>query len=186
MTSHFHFRRTLEASACLLRLDGDRMDQMRLLKLLYIAEREWLGEAAESLTGDRVVAMERGPVLSEVFDLIKRVSHRHSAVWDEHIAREGYLVVLRRTPGTGSLSRGILRKLAEVTERCRSLDHWELSELTHGFAEWKECYTGPRPPATIPREAILKAVGQPDLAAEVEENETLSQALDELFGEVGT
>ena len=42
MNLRFQFERALQASAYLLRLDGKRMAYLRLLKLLYIADREWL------------------------------------------------------------------------------------------------------------------------------------------------
>jgi hypothetical protein len=57
MHLRFNFKRTLQASAYLLRLDGKRMPYMRLLKLLYIADREWLAEMGESITGDRAYAI---------------------------------------------------------------------------------------------------------------------------------
>ena len=64
MNFRFNFERALQASAYLLRLDGKRMGYLRLLKLLYIADREWLAETGESITGDRAYAMKYGPVLS--------------------------------------------------------------------------------------------------------------------------
>jgi uncharacterized phage-associated protein len=55
----------------LLELHGDRMEYVRLLKLLYIADREMMAEAGAPITGDRAVAMDHGPVLSHVYDLVK-------------------------------------------------------------------------------------------------------------------
>ena len=49
MTFRFHFDRALQASACLLRFDGKRMGYLRLLKLLYIADREGLAETGETI-----------------------------------------------------------------------------------------------------------------------------------------
>lgn len=39
------------------------MSYLRMLKLLYLADRESLKETGHTITGDRVVAMEHGPVL---------------------------------------------------------------------------------------------------------------------------
>jgi uncharacterized phage-associated protein len=59
----------------LLRQDGVRcMNYMRLLKLLYIADRESLPRTGRPIVGGPVIAMERGPVLEEVFDLIRGTS----------------------------------------------------------------------------------------------------------------
>ena len=73
MTFRFDFLKTLQASGVLLQLDANRMAYIRLLKLLYIADRELLAETGRTLTGDEAVAMKNGPVLSRVYDLIKGV-----------------------------------------------------------------------------------------------------------------
>ena len=78
MTFRFHFEKTLQASAVLLGLDGGRMDRIRLLKLLYIVDRELLAEIGRPLTGDMAIAMKHGPVLSQVYDLIKGIAGRTS------------------------------------------------------------------------------------------------------------
>src|SRR5271155_4089348 len=64
--------KTIQAIGVLLRADGvKRMNYMRLLKLLYMADRESLRETGRPITGGPVTAMERGPVLEEVYDLIR-------------------------------------------------------------------------------------------------------------------
>src|SRR3954451_19324827 len=114
MHFRFHFERTLQASAHLLRLDGKRMGYLRLLKLLYIADREWLAETGDSITGDRALAMKNGPGLSPVYDLI-RGDAAQSGQWDDFIHKDGYTVALVKDPGRGDLSKGIIDKLSEVT-----------------------------------------------------------------------
>ena len=51
MNFRFDFHKTLQASGVLLSLDANRMAYIRLLKLLYIADREWLAEAGRTITG---------------------------------------------------------------------------------------------------------------------------------------
>ena len=53
MTFRFRSLKTTQGAALLLALDGRSMDRMRLLKLLYIADRELLAESGGMLTGDR-------------------------------------------------------------------------------------------------------------------------------------
>ena len=71
MQLRFNFEKSLQAAGVLLQLEEGRMPYLRLLKLLYIADRELLAESAASLTGDRAYAMKHGPVLSHVYSLIK-------------------------------------------------------------------------------------------------------------------
>ena len=180
MHQPFIFARTLQASACLLRLDGKRMGYLRLLKLLYIADREWLAETGESITGDRASAMKYGPILLNVYDLVTGKGSQ-AGVWDDFIHTEGYAVALVADPGRGELSRGIVDKLTEVTERYRGIDDWELSEQTHEFREWADNYTGSGA-SPIPWQEILHAQGRPEMVAVVERQEAVRQAVDAIFG----
>ena len=179
MHFRFNFERALQASAYLLRLDGKRMGYLRLLKLLYIADREWLAETGESITGDRAYAMKYGPVLSSLYDLVKGSGSR-AGEWDDYIHTEGYAVELVSDPGRGELSKGIVHKLAEVTKRYAELDDWELSERTHEFREWSDHFRGETSP--IPWRDILAAQGKPEMIAVVERDEAARQTLDEIFG----
>ncbi len=71
--------------------------------------------------------MKFGPVLSSVYDLIKGNGSK-AGIWDDFIHTEGYAVELVADPGRGELSRAIVKKLTEVTERYRNLDEFELSD----------------------------------------------------------
>ena len=61
------------------------MNYMRLLKVLYIAEREILAESSTPLMRSTVVAMERGPVLEDVLHLI-RGEHSATDKWAADIS----------------------------------------------------------------------------------------------------
>ena len=143
MNFRFDFHKTLQASGVLLSLDANRMAYVRLLKLLYIADREWLAEAGRTITGDEAVAMKNGPVLSRVYDLIKGVAPRTDD-WGDFIRKADYSVELKKDPGRGKLSKGEIEKLTEVADRYRAMDDWELSEHTHEFPEWRNHYQARR------------------------------------------
>ena len=179
MNFRFNFERALQASACLLRLDDKRMGYLRLLKLLSIADREWLAETGESITGDRAYAMKYGPVLSSIYDLVKGNGSR-AGEWDDYIHTEGYALELVADPGRGELSKGIVQKLLEVTKRYADLDDWELSERTHEFKEWAAHFRGEISP--IPWQDILRAQGKPEMIAVVERDEAARQTFDDVFG----
>ncbi len=183
MPLRFDFQKGLQASGVLLRLEDGQMPFMRLLKLLYIAERETLAETAAPIVGDRVVAMARGPVMAHVYDLIKGQSSG-SAEWSASIETRGYAVKLVDDPGRGRLSKGEIEKLTDVSERYRSKDHWEISELTHDFPEWRQHYPGDGPGGSypIPWQDVLRAQGREDLIEAVEEREATLDHLHSLFG----
>jgi hypothetical protein len=104
MTLRFNFEKTLQGAGVLLHLDADRMAYIRLLKLLYIADRELLAETGRSMTGDEAVAMKNGPVLSRIYDLIKGVGPKFQE-WGDFIHTNYYSVELMKDPGRGKLSK---------------------------------------------------------------------------------
>jgi uncharacterized phage-associated protein len=180
MKFRFNLGKTLQAAGLLLGLDENRMDRIRLLKLLYIADRELLAEVGRPLTGDTPVAMKYGPVPSKVYDLIKEVPGRTSE-WSQFISSTDYSVVLQNDPGKGKLSKREIEKLKEITDRYRGLDDFDLSELTHQFPEWVTHYTTDTS-TPIPWEEILRAQGKGQLAEVIERDEAAARYLDDLFG----
>jgi uncharacterized phage-associated protein len=170
----------VQASGVLLQLDANRMASIRLLKLLYIADRELLAETGRTITGDQAVALKNGPVLGRAYDLIKGVAPQ-SREWSVFIHRVHYSVELKEGPGRGKLSKVEIEKLTEVTERFRTMDDWELSEHTHEFPEWKN-HHGPGASTPIPWQEMLEAQGKAELVEIVERNETARHYLDALFG----
>jgi uncharacterized phage-associated protein len=180
MHFRFDFEKTLQASGLLLNLDGGRMGRIRLLKLLYIADRELLAESGRTLTGDSAVAMKHGPVLGRVHDLIKDIAGTN-AEWSDHLGSVGYQVILKKDPGRKNLTRREIDKLMEVTDRYRSYGEFDLSEYTHGFEEWSKHYQ-PDTSTTIDWEEILKAQGKTDLIEIVERDEEDRRELEQLFG----
>ena len=106
MRLRFNERKATQAAARLLKLRGAQMSYMKLIKLLYLADRTALLRWGRPITTDSYVSVERGPVLSRVLDLAtdEEVPGQHS-VWAEHITEpEHYSVRLRKDPGADELS----------------------------------------------------------------------------------
>jgi uncharacterized phage-associated protein len=110
---------------------------MRLLKLLYIADREAIAETLHPITGDNAVAMDHGPVLSQTYKLIRREAQVHQEVWDGFIAQEGARNhVLINDPGKDLLSEFEIAKLETVSNMRRGMSDSAIREETHRFPEW--------------------------------------------------
>ncbi|CAN5903558.1 hypothetical protein BH23PLA1_BH23PLA1_06180 [soil metagenome] len=180
MQFHFDFGKVLQAAGVLLHLDGKRMSRLRLLKLLYIADRELIAEVGRTISGDCAVAMKNGPVLSRTYDLIKGESGR-AGEWDNYSHSEGYAVELRSEPGRGRLSKYEIEKLTEVSDRYRRLDDFDLSELTHQFPEWQRNYRSCTS-TPISWVHVLESKGREELVQMIEEDEAARRTLHEMFG----
>ncbi len=184
MPFQFNQERATQAVAFLLqRANGHRENYMRLIKLLYIADRESLKETGRPITGDRFVAMERGPVLSELYDLIMDKSPR-SAEWKTFIQkRPRYEIELISDPGDGELSQYDKDKLAEVWTRYEDMDEWAMVKETHKLREWKRNKPRPSSSKTISLSDVLIAVGLPhNRQTEIFQIAHDLKAIDHLFG----
>ncbi len=180
----FKFDKAIQAAAYLLRREHPRqqMNYMRLLKMLYIADRESIRQTGCPITGDRVVAMKQGPVLSGVYNLIKE-EHDRSSEWSGFIRRKGkFNVWLFSDPGQPNLSRLDAETLERVAMEHHS-DTWRsLVKLTHTFQEWKTNNPGGGSSREIPLKDIVEAVGRSADLADIEEDARTDCAFASLFG----
>ena len=159
MVFRFKIEKAIQAVAALLHFHGSKeMSYLRMLKLLYIADRESLKETGRPITGDRVVAMEHGPVLSSEYDLIKG-AHTGWPTWSEYLGKKGYRIELLRDPGNGALSKYEVGKLRELTERYAEKNEWDMVEIIHSLDEWKKNDPG-KSSKPIPFEDLLEAIGR--------------------------
>jgi uncharacterized phage-associated protein len=181
MYFRFGTRKIVEAAATLLRTEaGRRMSYLRLLKLLYIADRESLRETGRPIVGTRPVAMAQGPVLSEVYDLIKG-EHSDEPVWFEFIRKDGYEVELGKDPGVLKLSRYEIGVLTRTAEENSNTDDWELVQKTHTFEEWRRNYQDGTS-TTIPFKDIIQAVGRAEDQDEILRDAEQTKAVRRFFG----
>ncbi len=181
----FDVDRTCQAVACLLRpLPGHRMNYMRLLKLLYLAERKSLQESGGPLTGSPVVAMERGPVLEDVFSLIRQ-THPDTPGWSKFFRAEKYELVMLADPGNRRLTPFIVDTLNAIALLHEEHDEFDMVDITHTLPEWQKNDPGKscRP---IPLEDILNAVGRSkdldDIVAFARQRESSFLPLPEMGG----
>ena len=154
-TPLFDERKAAEAAAFLLFKAGGSLPLIKLVKLLYLAERLSLQRYGEPLTGDRLVSMPNGPVLSMTYDHIQGALPSCEGGWESWVAdRAGHVVALRdgskiRTPEQDllRLSDSDLEVLTEVWERFGHWDRWKLVRYTHSDAcpEWEDPEGSSRP-----------------------------------------
>jgi hypothetical protein len=187
METKFYLARTLQAAAHLLKLQPrQQMSSLRLVKLLYIADREMLAEHLFLITCDQPVATKKGPILTQTLDLI-RGSADPAALqqWQASLKTVGQDVVLVDDPGHGELSRGIRKKLEEINQRFVNLDDCDLVDATHQFQEWAthyvKCSDGLFP---YNWEEVLAAQGKnAEAIAGAQQQESTRQAIHQFFGE---
>jgi len=175
-------QKTIEAAGVLVGFEHSlQISRLRLLKLLYMADRESLQETGRPIVGAKAVAMDHGPLHSEVFDLIKG-QHIHGPKWSQYFRNDGYNVGRICDPGRAHLSRYEIEKLTEVSERFIQQDDWEVSARTHDFDEWKK-NAEEGTSRTIPFEDIIDAVGRASDKPAILQDAKDRAIADRLFGE---
>lgn len=178
----FRPKKAIQAIGVLLRREPSRrMNYMRLLKLLYIADRECLKQSGRPITGDAVVAMKRGPVLSRTYGVIKGEDIL-APEWSAFVRRDRYEVELVGDPGVAELSRFEIGILQRVAETYADRDEWDMVEITHGFDEWKKNDPGDAS-KPIPLEDIVEAVGRAADLDSIKQDAKDEAASDRVFGQ---
>ncbi len=118
---------------------GGRMSYMKLLKLLYLAEREGLVKWGETMSGDKFVSMPRGPVMSSTYDLMQN----RSTVWNNFIKSEAnHEVSIKNNvleDDLDELSIAEIKILDSIFEQFGKMGRWDLVEYTHNKCkEWQD------------------------------------------------
>jgi uncharacterized phage-associated protein len=177
---YFNAMKAIQAAATLLRPEETKqISYLRLLKLLYIADRESMKETGHPITGDQVLAMDNGPVLKGVYDLIQGTGY-HVPAWAKHFQIHDYQIKLKEDPGVGLLSRYEMKKLHEISARYAMKDDWAIVNETHEFDEWKQVYVEGTA-RKISAEYILRAVGRAADIGAIEQEEKEKAEIDRIL-----
>lgn len=154
----FDEEKTVQAAAHLLKKTGGTCNLLALMKLLYLADWTALIETGYSITGDRMVSMDDGPVLSQTLNLINTGRPPGcSSPWFEAISpRDSYNVHVEHDPGIEALSEYETDVLDRVHDQYGQLDQWQLAALTHTLPEWEHPHGSALP---IEPETILHRTG---------------------------
>lgn len=173
--------KAIQASAVLLKEHAGTMSRMRLLKMLYMADRKSMVAIGRTVTGDHPFAMANGPVLTQVYDLIKGCDP-YVPTWERFIQRHGPQdVILCNDPGVDELSRWEIETLVSIAKECANMDDYEVADLTHEFPEWMKNRPAKGQSKIIPWDDVLEALNLREfkdvLAAEATARERAEQIL---------
>jgi uncharacterized phage-associated protein len=180
----FNEQKVAQMAAFLLARSKGKMKYLKLLKLLYLADRESLKRHGHPISGDSYVSMDHGPVLSKTFNLIKGAADFHEHGWGYWIAdRADYYVSLRRKVSRDALdeiSEADIEVLGDIHAKFGKMDEWRLVDYTHRYCkEWVDPGGSSLP---IPYESVFKALGRRPvearkLASQIERQQKVDRVL---------
>ncbi len=184
MSFVFSAEKAAQAAAYFLRqYPGNALTRGKLIKLLYLSDRLSLERRGFPITGDAAYAMRDGPVLTEIYDLIKGTSAKTDSqeIWSHFIESERMNVLLKTDPGDGKLSKSDTDTLRTVYDKFGHMTFRELSALTHNLDEYKLCFREDTSTG-IPLRTMLDAVGRKQDAERIERTREFDKHMASLFG----
>lgn len=151
--------RVTQMAAFLLKKNGGRMAYIKLIKLLYLTERQAIARWGESISGDLFVSMPHGPVLSQTYDLIKSNT---GTIWKTLIKDEAdYEVTLIadfKLEDVDELCPAEIKILEQIFDKYGKMSRFEIRDYTHDHCEEWEDPKGSSFP--ISSESIYRAMGK--------------------------
>jgi len=152
-------RKVAQAAAYLLHKASGRMPHMKLMKLMYLADREALGAHNSTISGDRLYSMRMGPVLSQTLDMM---GGSFECDWGEWITpvMAGWRVGLQKEVAVkdlDELSEAEMDILQSVHNRFGDWDMNKLIAYTHTLKEWRDVGMGSSP---IAPKDIFESMGK--------------------------
>lgn len=133
------------AAYFLIRTKGS-MPLLKLMKLMYLAERRSFQEYGEGISGDRLVSMQQGPVMSITLDLMNGAIESAAGGWESWIAdRAEHQISLRDDKRDSTeddllaLSDADLAVLKQTWDEFGRLNKFQLVDYTHAHCpEWQD------------------------------------------------
>lgn len=83
----FRSRKAAQLAALFANFAGGTIEKLKLVKLIYLAERDFLGEYHFPMLFDEFYSLYNGPVCSATLNGIDGVIH--GEIWDHYITRHG-------------------------------------------------------------------------------------------------
>lgn len=137
----FNERKATQVAASFIKLSGGKLNYMKLVKLMYLAERQALLKWGRPITYDLYFSLPHGPILSATLDLINESRQINSAhIWSAYIsAPDKYEVTLQKDCPSDELSEVEENIIKEIFRQYGHFNEWELVDHLHSvLPEWKD------------------------------------------------
>lgn len=182
MIPWFNIRKAAQVAAFFARAEGGRINVLKLIKLIYLADRKHLEDFDWPILNDKYVSMAHGPVNSIAFDYINGCQLERDS-WELFVTdRDHYDVGVAREDISDDeldeLSKAELKTLNQVWGEFGGMTKYQIRDWTHdNLPEWEDPEGSSSP---IPYERILKFLGKAH-AAELDAELTASHVVSEMF-----
>ena len=132
-------QKATQAILWLLHKHGGGMDKLKLVKLIYYADREHLALYGRPIIGGTYVAMQNGPVSSELLIHLNKAAKEAGLSF----SLQGYQILAKGAVDEDELSESDIEVLEHINSEYGRYDTFTLRDLTHQLKAWRACYPDP-------------------------------------------
>lgn len=120
-----------------IELNNGQINYTKLIKIMYLFEREMLRHYNRRVTYDELVNLQHGVVLSSIFNRIKMINNAN-VYWKQYISTHGYDVFLKKD--VPDLLLGLTeeetREITLLDEKYKEYNFGQMIDEVHKLVEW--------------------------------------------------
>lgn len=157
----YNVRKAAQVVAFFTKSAGGEINVLRLTKLVYLADREFMRRYDCPILFDHLVSMPHGPVNSLTLNYVN--GFLEDAEWDRLLTgRERYMIALTsadiKIEDLDELSDAELEVLGLIWQQHQLRNPYQLRDYTHAHClEWEDPHGSSNP---IPYERVFKFLGK--------------------------
>jgi len=182
----FSEQKAAQMAAFFLGKRGGTMSHLKLMKLLYLADREAMEQFEFPISGDHMVSMPHGPVLSMTLNYMDGNIESSPGGWEEWISAKDNHELSVRQPvqreALDELSDADIEILETVWAKFGHMNRWEIRDYTHdNCPEWSDPNGSSGP--ISPKDVFLALGRSSDVAEELDADIEAERSLNRLFAQ---
>lgn len=164
----FQSRKAAQICAYFAGREGGIIDKLKVIKLVYFAERRFLADTHFPMLFDELYSLPHGPICSSTLNGLDGLIHKdHWELFVKHNGRDKIVAVKAFVRGDlDEISNAEMAALETVWRELGHMSAWDIRNFSHESCdEYTEVTSGRVP---ISYREVLEAVGDEEAAAQVE------------------
>ena len=146
-----------QVAGYILKNTGGTMNYMKLVKLIYLAERTSLAMHGVPMIYDDLFSLPKGPVPSKTLNIIReKTSGKYFPKYIKNT--KFYDVKLICDTETTELSKADVKILNQIINEYGNFDEWKLNKVVHQLPEYTELENGAGSKKRIPIDSIAGSI----------------------------
>jgi uncharacterized phage-associated protein len=180
----YNVRKAAQFTAFFAQKQGGSINVLKLAKLLYLADREFMSRYDFPILFDHFVSMPHGPVTSMTLNYINGMEEDRDH-WSDFVeSRAGYQVGVSRQhmllDELDELSDAEIHVMEATWDQFGHMSSWEIRDWTHtNCPEWEDPHGSSYPIPYVRVLKFLRKENSAEIADEIETQRSLDRSLEQ-------